>query len=155
MFRAKNSPDKERDPRQRKARRVSGRFGGQRGIVAVEVAFILPVILIAVLGAVEFSRLYLVERELSAAARMGARTGVVRGSSVADVNTALATYFAGSPIANGYQVSTTGVSPTSTPDTLVTVAVDYEVSLLAGIQIPGLGGGVTFPLSASVTMRHQ
>ncbi|MFT4572023.1 MAG: Flp pilus assembly protein TadG [Hyphomicrobiaceae bacterium] len=134
---------------------LRGHRRNERGIVAVELAILLPVLLIAVLGAFEFSRLYLVERDLAAGARMAARTAVVRGASVSDVDAALATYFAGSPVANGYQLTTSGVSPTATPADRVTVSVDYQVALLTGLKIPGLSGGFTVPLSASVTMRHQ
>lgn len=73
-----------------------GRFGarllGERGAAAVEFALVVPLLVLVLLGIVEFSRAFQVQATLAAAAREGARvmvltndetraTGAVRGAA--------------------------------------------------------------------------
>ena len=51
---------------------------GERGTSAVELAFVLPVLLLLILGAVDFGQLVLYHNAVSEAARDGARVGMVR-----------------------------------------------------------------------------
>src|SRR5688572_29230104 len=60
---------------------------GEQGVVAVEFALIVPVILLLVFGIIEFGRAYNAKVELTAAVREGARdlalgTGVGIGATV-------------------------------------------------------------------------
>ncbi|HYP44075.1 MAG TPA: TadE family protein [Propionibacteriaceae bacterium] len=50
------------------------RFRGERGVAAVEFALVLPVLLMLVLGIVEFGRAYHIQTSLSLAAREGVRS---------------------------------------------------------------------------------
>lgn len=126
----------------------------QRGSSILEFSMLLPVLLMLALGALEFSRIYLVKRHLETAARAGARTGVVRGATVADVDDAVGLYLSQTQVGDGYSLDTSGVSATSNPDNDVTVKVGYDLPLMTGVELPGLDGSAV-PLSASVTMRHQ
>ena len=53
---------------------------GERGAAAVEFALILPVLLLLVLGLIEFGRVYNVQISLTNAAREGARTMAIQNS---------------------------------------------------------------------------
>lgn len=58
-----------------------------RGAVAVEFALILPVLLLIVVGTIEFGRVYSQVQVYNGAAREGARCAAVMASEVADCNT--------------------------------------------------------------------
>lgn len=62
-------------------RRSSNANGGQRGAVAVEFALILPVLLLIVVGTIEFGRVYSQWQVYNGAAREGARCASVMASS--------------------------------------------------------------------------
>lgn len=54
---------------------------GQRGAAAVEFALVLPVLVLLLLGILEFGRLYQVQTTLSQAARVGVRTMAVKNDA--------------------------------------------------------------------------
>lgn len=54
-------------------RRVSVRLLGERGAAAVEFALVVPVLLLLLMGIIEFSKAFHTQSTLSAAAREGAR----------------------------------------------------------------------------------
>src|SRR5262245_15603510 len=57
-----------------------------RGAVAVEFAIILPVLLMIVVGTIEFGRVYSQVQVYNGAAREGARCAAVMASEVSDCN---------------------------------------------------------------------
>ena len=59
----------------------------ERGAVAVEFALILPVLLLIVVGTIEFGRVYSQVQVYNGAAREGARCAAVMATSFADCNT--------------------------------------------------------------------
>jgi Flp pilus assembly protein TadG len=67
--------------------RHRSRAAGDRGAVAVEFALILPVLLLIVVGTIEFGRVYSQVQVYNGAAREGARCAAVMASEVADCNT--------------------------------------------------------------------
>jgi Flp pilus assembly protein TadG len=64
--------------------RIRRRFRGQRGAVAVEFALILPVLLLIVLGTIEFGRVYSQFQVFNGAAREGARCAAVQSTPFTD-----------------------------------------------------------------------
>ena len=60
---------------------------GDRGAVAVEFALILPVLLLIVVGTIEFGRVYSQVQVYNGAAREGARCASVMATPFADCNT--------------------------------------------------------------------
>lgn len=125
----------------------------QRGQSVVEFAVILPIIALVVFATLELARVYVVQQHLNSAADMGARTGSIRNSTVADVQNAMDTYFSSTEVGANYTPTITGVSETADFNTYVTVAVLHNLQLFTTL-VPGFSG-VTVPLSSSVTMRHQ
>ncbi len=61
----------------------------RNGAVVVEMAVVLPVIFLLVLGAIEFGRAVMVTNVLTAAAREGARSGVVPSATNSEVTSAV------------------------------------------------------------------
>ena len=116
-----------------------------RGAAAVEFALVLPLLLLLVLGVIEFSRVYNVQISLSNAAREGARTMAIHNDPArAKTAASLA-----APSVN--PALTTGdvtVSPAAcAAGSAVTVTIDYEVDLLTGYF------GVTLPLTGKGVMQ--
>ena len=60
----------------------------ERGAVAVEFALVLPVLLVLVLGIIDFGRLFSAQQTLTYAARSGARVMVLQNSTTAAVSAA-------------------------------------------------------------------
>lgn len=60
---------------------------GDRGAVAVEFALILPVLLLIVVGTIEFGRVYSQVQVYNGAAREGARCAAVMATAFAECNT--------------------------------------------------------------------
>ncbi len=119
----------------------------------MEFAVILPIIALVVFATLELSRVYVVQQHLNSAASMGARTGSIRNSTVADVQTAMDTYFSSTEVGANYTPTITGVNETADFNSYVTVSVLHNLQLFTTL-VPGVSG-VTVPLSSSVTMRHQ
>ncbi|TDK25720.1 pilus assembly protein [Arthrobacter crusticola] len=53
------------------------RQDGERGAVAVELAFVLPLLLLILIGSIEYGRVFFIQNSLTHAAREGARNGAV------------------------------------------------------------------------------
>jgi Flp pilus assembly protein TadG len=121
-------------------------------VAAVEFAFIAPVVVLLVLGMIEFSRLMMVEEILSNAAREGCRQATLTGATTSDVTSTVDTYLQGSGI-TGY---TTTVSPdpsTAQAGTAITVQITVPYSSVSWLPTPVFLGNTT--LSATVIMRKE
>lgn len=114
----------------------------QRGAAAVEFALILPLLLLILLGIIEFGRAYNVQISLTHAARETARTmaidnvwndAVSRGQTAAPSVDLAAGEFAAAPTA-------------CTPGQQISVTVTHELATLTGIT-----GGLT--LTGKAAMR--
>lgn len=124
------------------------------GQSVTEFAVLLPIFILIVFATLEVGRVYVVQQHLNSAARLGARTGTIRNSSVAEVQAAMDTYLSSTEVGVNYTPTVTGVSANADFNTLVTVSLVHNLQLFTSLDIPGLPG-VTVPLSSSVTMRHQ
>ncbi len=71
---------------------LSGESRRRRATTAVEFAVVAPIYLLVVLGIIELGRGLMVEMLLFNAARIGARTGTLEGTSTANINTAVTDY---------------------------------------------------------------
>ena len=122
------------------------RLQDQRGAAAVEFAFIVPLLVLLVLGIAEFGRAFQVQGTLSAAAREGARVMALQNDPAAArtaVRDAAPTL---DPAVTNAQIT---VSPAACPTTDATasnvrVTVEYPMPFLtdffgAGITLTGTG----------------
>jgi Flp pilus assembly protein TadG len=122
------------------SRRVGRAVRSERGAAAVEFALVVPLLVMLILGIVEFSKVYNVQSSLSAAAREGARTMALTNDQAA-ARTAVRNA-ADVPLSAG-QIS---VAPTScagaAPTATVTVRVTYHQPFVAGF-LNGAGVDLT------------
>lgn len=124
---------------------MSIRRSSERGAAAVEFALILPVLLLMVLGMLEFSRAYNTQISLSGAAREGAREMAIHG----DANDAIDAAIAAAPSVNPQVVSgDITISPaTCSAGSQVEFQIDYDLPLMTGLF------GITLPISGVGVMQ--
>ncbi|SOE02941.1 TadE/TadG family type IV pilus assembly protein [Blastococcus haudaquaticus] len=126
-------------------RRVAARLLGERGAAAVEFALVAPVLILLVLGIIEFSKVYNSQSTLSAAAREGARVMALTN----DVTEATA---AVRNAATGLELGQIQVTPTTctgaASTATVTVTVAYHQPFVAGFL-----NGAGVDLSGEAVMR--
>jgi Flp pilus assembly protein TadG len=131
----------------------------ERGTSVVEMAIVLPLLLMLVFAVGEFGLMYQQWQTLTNAAREGARTGVVfRGTSCAsgtvqtEIENAVSTYMANTGVSLGaITTNATGVCAGSGSTLQVTAQVPYSFAALPGLA--GLQSSIT--LSATSTMRNE
>jgi Flp pilus assembly protein TadG len=124
----------------------------RKGAQIIEFAIILPLFLMLVFGIFEYGRAMMVIEILTNAAREGARTAVVSGSTQAQVYTTIDNYLTGSHI--------TGYTRTVSPDpggaargSTVTVNVSVPYSSVAWSPIHYITAGKV--LHATASMRKE
>jgi Flp pilus assembly protein TadG len=123
------------------------------GAAVVELAVVLPLFLLLVLGMIEFGRMLMVQQILTNASREGARRAVLDKATTSEITTAVNQYLANSGI-NGATVTVSPNPPSSAAygePVSVTVSVPFrEVSWLPSPIF--LGGRV---LTATTAMRRE
>jgi Flp pilus assembly protein TadG len=118
------------------------------GQALVEFALLVPLLIIIVLGIVEFGRIWMTMQVLSSAAREGARVAAVTAPTVGLVEDAVENVLT----AAGYsEPSITVLGPSSEGEVTVTVQIVYTV--ITGSIVPGLSGTMT--LSRSAVMHWE
>lgn len=116
----------------------------ERGAAAVEFALLMPILIMILLGIMEFGRAYNVQMSLTNAAREGVRSvaisSVEEDALIATINAAptLNPQLDDTNIDFGYQaVPATTPSPTAcSPGRQVTVTVTYSLRTMTGIAGP-------------------
>ena len=124
-------------------RRLRTRLAGQGGAAAVELAFVLPVLLLMLFGIIEFGRAYNAQVSLTGAAREGARVMAVRN----DPTTARTATIAAAPsLSPSLASSNIAISPaTCQAGQTVTLTATYPLSFstpMFGTTITLTGKGV-------------
>ena len=127
---------------------MRNRLRGERGATAVEFAFILPLLIVLVLGIAEFGRAFQVSGTLSAAAREGVRVMALQNDPAAARTAVRNAAPSLNPAVTNAQITITPAScPTGATSTTVRVTVTYPMPFLTGF----FGSGVT--LSGTGVMR--
>lgn len=106
----------------------------------MEFALVLPVLLLLVLGMLEFSRAYNAQISLTNAAREGARVMAIHDNTTTAKNAAVAA--APSISLTASQVSVTPSSCSANPGATVKVTINYSLSLMTGLF------GAALPMSS-------
>jgi Flp pilus assembly protein TadG len=142
---------------------VKGRGGGrarERGAAAVEFALVLPLLLLLVLGTIDWGWYFFVREVAINAARVGARVGSVNAvdaaGAIADARTAARSYLDDLGLTQG------GVDPTAPTVVVggaslatVKVVVTYPVGSLTGFTLPGFSSLVPATITATAQMRRE
>lgn len=120
--------------------------GKERGAVAVEMAIVLPVLLLILLGIIEFGRAYNVQVSLTQAAREGARYAAIHhDESGLDVQ---GKALAAAPALTGLPVSVTDNASSCSSGSDVQVTASVALPSLTGFLDAGFFGAPSiFPLS--------
>ena len=123
----------------------------RRGNAVVEMALVLPILLLLVFGITEFGRAWMTVNILQTAAREGARLAVVTAPDVSAV-TARAT-----AVCTAAAITPTGITvvgpANGDPERKVTVTVRAEFRVIPGKLLNMFEPVI--PLSASTAMRHE
>ena len=125
------------------------RLHDERGAAAVEFAFIVPLLIMLVLGIVEFGHAFQVQGTLSAAAREGARVMALESDPAAARAAVQDAAQSLDPAITAGQIT---VTPSSCPSTgggstNVRVTIDYPMPFLTGFF------GATVDLTGTGVMR--
>ena len=117
------------------------RLRNERGASAVEFAFIVPLLIVLVLGIAEFGHAFQVQGTLSAAAREGARAMALQNDPAAARTAVRAAAASLRPAVTDPQIA---VTPTACPltggtATNVRVTVSYPMPFLTGFFGSGVG----------------
>ncbi len=136
------------------------RFCSERGAELIEMAIALPLLLLVVLGIVDFGFLFQRYLVLTNAAMEGARVAVLPGYTIADAQARASTYAltGGVPApvnAVATAVSLAGAGGGSWPGMRITVTHVYRYQYIG--PIAGLFGGsfASITLTAQSTVRRQ
>jgi Flp pilus assembly protein TadG len=111
----------------------------ERGAVAVEFAIVAPLLVMLLLGIMEFSLVYNVQASVSAAAREGVRVMAITGNASAAKNVAKDTASSLTPALKDTDfIFGTACPPTIPPGTSpqTTFTVNYTLSTITGIAGP-------------------
>ncbi|MCL6634264.1 MAG: pilus assembly protein [Peptococcaceae bacterium] len=125
----------------------------RRGQALVELALVLPLLLVLAIGTMEFGRIFHSYLVITNATREGARVGVL-GENTADSVIKNRVKEAGASLGlSDSQITVTPAQNSRTRGVPLTVKIDYSVNLIT----PVLGAVLPnpFPLTASTTMRIE
>ncbi|MGY5884690.1 TadE/TadG family type IV pilus assembly protein [Modestobacter lacusdianchii] len=113
-------------------RRPARRLFGERGAAAVEFALVVPLLLLLLVGIMEFSKAFNTQATLAAAAREGARTIATAGTAASALS--IVQSAAGSL---GVPTSAISITPLTcvgaAAGTTVTVTVTHRQTFLGGV----------------------
>ena len=113
----------------------------ERGAVAVEMAVLLPLLLLILIGTMEFGRVFNVQNSLTQAAREGARHAAINyNKSTLDVE---GTAIAAAPSLNGLAMTVTDNASACTSGADVEVTTSVNLPSLSGF----LDAGGLFPMT--------
>ena len=131
----------------------------QRGVAAIEFALILPVLVLLLLGIIEFSLALYDKAVITNASREGARAGIVFSDppmTDGEISSVVTSYCQNRMITFGSatQVTTTVLREGTSSGDDLTVRVQYQYQFLAVPKfVTGLAGGVQ--LAAQTVMRME
>ena len=121
----------------------------------VEMALVLPLLVVLLVGLVEFGRILMVKQVITNAAREGARAGAVRLSSTQALSTALSVsenYISASGLDTSPATVNSSFVITGGADALQ-VAISYNYDSMLTTWIPGIPEILTF--RAVAIMRRE
>jgi len=127
--------------------RTVRRLRGERGAAVVEFALVVPVLILLVLGIVEYGKAVNAQATLSSAAREAARTMALT-NNVAQARTAAQNADGSLDLAAGAIAVTPSSCTGASPTQMVTVTITYHQTFVSGVA-----GRVGLDLTGSAAMR--
>ena len=111
----------------------------ERGAVAVEFAILAPVLVMLLLGIMEFSRAYNAQASLSAAARESVRVMAISNNASTAKAAAMSTAVSLQPALQDTNITFKNLdtgTPSCAPGNRITVTISYNLSTMTGIAGP-------------------
>jgi Flp pilus assembly protein TadG len=132
------------------------RTGRRRGTTAVELALVLPVMLLVTFGAIKYGWLFLRAQQITNAARYGARLAIVADATIPDVKARITSLLAAANIVvNSDEIT---ITPPDISTLNVGDAITVEIAIPAArvdiMDVP-LFPKVDGNISASVSMARE
>lgn len=132
----------------------------ERGAAVVEFALVLPLLLMLVIGAIDWGWYFYLREVVTNAAREGARAGsvsAVGGTDASDAaRGAASTYLSNLSLTGGtVNVTTPDVTVGATVTHTVRVVVTYTAGSLTGFTLPGFESLVPATINATAQMRGE
>ena len=131
----------------------------RRGASAVEMAMVLPIFLLVLMGMVEFGRALMVGQLVTNAAREGARMAILDGSSTSSVKTSIQSFLSGAAGVSASDITVTATVGGATkdisaaqPKDMVAITVTIPFSKVSYLP-PTFLKSTT--LRGSSSMRHE
>ena len=131
------------------------RLQREDGVVAVEFALILPILLVIMFGIIEFGFVLFEKQVITNASREGARAGIVQAApkpSEVNIQDVVKAYLTGAGLAEASATIDVTGEELAHPNNL-TVRVDYPYTFLVLSRLTG--GSPSLTLSAITTMKHE
>lgn len=132
------------------------RCKGEEGVVAVEFALVLPILIVLVAGIIEFGFALYTQEVITNASREAARAGIILGDprpSAGEIATVASSYMTNLGVSCGAScVSVAGSQGNSGDDLTVSVAVPYRFVILEGFLEDWVGD---MTLRATSTMKQE
>jgi Flp pilus assembly protein TadG len=117
------------------------KFRGDRGAEAVEFALIVPLLMLLLLGIMEFAFAFITQAALAGAARQGVRYYTINYATPGSANQAIALATAATPEPS--DVVSGAFSASCTPSGTTTLTLTYRYHTLTGAFDGLFGGAVT------------
>jgi len=129
--------------------------GQRRGVAAVEMAIALPLLILLILGLIEYSWLFLTKQALTNSARQGARIGATLDATSDEVRDAVTQSMTSAGLAaSGYSVTITPGDITAlTPGEPLTVTVQLSYANVGLIKLALIPTPAT--LASSAVMARE
>lgn len=128
--------------------KLIGRSFSDRGQAIVEFALVVPILLLLLVGIIEFGRLWMIMNVLTGAAREGVRVAAVTAPDEDRVRNTVQNYLISANL-SGSTITVAG--PNASSEVTVTVQLNYN-TIFFGF-IPGLSS--SFQLTRSATMHWE
>lgn len=122
----------------------------RKGAAAVEMAVVSPLLFALLFGIIEFGWLFTVQHTMVNAAREGCRTGVLSGSTVADVETRVTDYLTPMGLESSVSIAVTSATPGDP-----TVTVQLSVPRASVSLVGNFFGWTTGTLDTQCSMRKE
>ena len=141
------------------AKRLKRRRNGERGVNLIEFALVFPLLLMTVLGIVDFAFVLHHTEVLTNAAREGARVATLPGYGVPDVQNRVNEFVQVAGLVATPTVTVTATDITvgadTWPATTVNVTYTHDYLFIGGIATWFGGSFSDIDLGAEATMRHE
>jgi Flp pilus assembly protein TadG len=121
---------------------------------AVEFAIVAPLLVLLVLGMIEFGRMLMVQQNLTNGAREGARKAILPGATDSQVQTVIDDYMKGVDI-SGHTRTITPTTNSAASGTTIKVTVSVKYKDVSWLPLGAIGFLKDATLSASVQMRKE